>query len=98
MKNVKNENKTFNEWLNEQNDYGIMAPPMDAETAIDFLRRYLLGENWFSSNPVSSNQINTEITYLILRNYSKRYKHECKGDKNTWLARILKVLRSWMRI
>lgn len=95
---MQNENKTFDEWLKEQDDYGIMAPPMDAETAIDFLRRYLLGEDWYSPNPVSSKQINTEIVYLILRHYSKRYREERKGDKETWLTKALKALRSWMRI
>lgn len=95
---MENKNKTFDEWINEQDDYGIMAPPMDAETAIDFLRRYLLGEDWYSPNPVHSKQINTEIVYLILRRYSKRYNKERKGDTGGWLTRVLKVLRSWMHI
>ena len=95
---MENKNKTFDEWINEQDDYGIMAPPMDAETAIDFLRRYLLGENWYSPNPIHSKQINTEMVYLILRRYSKRYNKERKGGKETWLTRVLKALLSWMHI
>ncbi len=95
---MENKNKTFDEWINEQDDYGIIAPPMDADTAIDFLRRYLLGENWYSPNPISSKQINTEIVYLILSQYSKRYRNERKGVKGTWLTRVLKALRSWMHI
>ena len=95
---MENKNKTFDEWINDQDDYGIMAPPMDAETALDFLRRYLLGENWYSPNPIHSKQINTEMVYLILRQYSKRYNKERKGVKGTWLTRVLKALQSWMHI
>ena len=95
---MKNENKTFNEWLNSQDDYGIFSPPMDAETALDFLRRYLLGEEWYSPNPISSKQINTEIVYLILRRYSKRFNKELKGGRENWLTKALKALQSWMHI
>lgn len=95
---MENKNKTFDEWINEQDDYGIFSPPMDAETALDFLRRYLLGENWYSPNPIHSKQINTEIVYLILRRYSKRYNKELKGGRENWLTKVLKVLRSWMHI
>ena len=96
MENAKN--KTFDEWINAQEDYGIMAPPMDADTALDFLRRYLLGEEWYSPNPISSKQINTEIVYLILRRYSKRFNKELKGGRENWLTKALKALRSWMHI
>lgn len=95
---MENKNKTFDEWINEQDDYGIISPPMDSDTAIDFLRRYLLGENWYSPNPISSKQINTEIVYLILRRYSKRYNKELKGGRENWLTKALKALRSWMHI
>ena len=94
------ENEKFTDWLNNQEDYGIFAPPMEAETAIDFLRHYLLGENWYSPNPCHSKQINTEIVHLILLKYSKEYRKEYYGKGNTerWPTRVLKALRSWMRI
>ena len=95
---MENKNKTFDEWINEQDDYCIISPPMDSDTAIDFLRRYLLGENWYSPNPISSKQINTEIVYLILRRYSKRYNKELKGGRENWLTKALKALQSWMHI
>ena len=93
-------NKKLTDWLKEQDDYGIFAPPMDSDMAIDFLRHYLLGENWYSPNPCHAKQINTEIVHLILLKYSKEYRKEYygKGDKETWLTKILKALRSWMHI
>ena len=46
--------------------------------AIDFLKTYLLGEDWYTVNPISQEQINTEIVFEILFKYSKRFKKEYK--------------------
>lgn len=51
--------------LTDGKDYGIFAPPMKAQVAIDELCRYFLGEDWYSVNPISTEQINTEIVYEI---------------------------------
>lgn len=51
---------------------GIFAPPMDPQIALNELARHLLGEDWYSVNPVSTNQINTEIVYEIERKYNVR--------------------------
>ena len=64
------------EFVDNSADYGIFAPPMGAQTAVDFLQRYLLGENWYSPNPVSAKQINTEIVHEILWKYSRKYRKE----------------------
>jgi hypothetical protein len=58
--------------LTEEKDCGIFAPPMDPQIALDELARHLLGEDWYSVNPVSKNQINTEIVYEIERRYNVR--------------------------
>ncbi len=38
---------------------------MKAQTAINELCRYFLGENWYAVNPTNTEQINTEIVYEI---------------------------------
>ena len=58
--------------LTNGKDYGIFAPPMNAQVAVDELCRHLLGEDWYSVNPVSAEQINTEIVYEIERKYNIR--------------------------
>lgn len=51
--------------LTDGKDYGIFPPPMNAQVAVDELCRYLLGDDWYSVNPLCSEQINTEIVYEI---------------------------------
>lgn len=58
--------------LTNGKEYGIFAPPMDAQVALNELCRHLLGEDWYSVNPVSQEQINTEIVYEIERRYKVR--------------------------
>ena len=73
---------TFTEWLNDEwcKDEDICPPPLDAQRAIDFLKDYLLGENWCSTMPMSTEQINTEIVYKILCRYSKKYRKERRDE------------------
>lgn len=59
--------------LTNSKNYGIFPPPMKAQTAIDELCRYFLGEDWYSMNPISKEQINTEIVYEIECKF-RRYK------------------------
>lgn len=51
--------------LTDGKDYGIFPPPMNAQVAVNELCRYLLGDDWYSVNPLCSEQINTEIVYEI---------------------------------
>lgn len=53
-------------------DYGICPPPMDAQAAVNELARYLLGDEWYISFPLSQEQANTEIVYEIERLYKKQ--------------------------
>ena len=43
-----------------------------------FITDYLLGENWYVTDPLGQTQINEIALYEILEKYSKRYKKECK--------------------
>lgn len=74
--------KNFAEWLYEQeigdNKDNIFAPPLNAQFAINFLKYYLLGEDWYSINPVSQEQINAEIVDAILLKYSRQYRKDIK--------------------
>ena len=70
------ESEKLTDWMASTEDYGIFCPPMEAQTAVDFLQRYLLGENWYSVNPVCVEQINTEIVHEILMKYSREYRKE----------------------
>lgn len=57
--------------LTNGKDCGIFPPPMKAQTAVDELCRYLLGDDWYSTNPLSAEQLNTEIVYEIECRYKK---------------------------
>jgi hypothetical protein len=47
-------------------DFGIFYPPSTDKEALDALTEHFLGKNWYTANPVSSEQVNTEIVALIL--------------------------------
>lgn len=56
----------------------IYPPPLDPQLALDFLTKYLLGDDWYVSIPMSTTQCNTEIVFAILQKYSKDFKKELK--------------------
>lgn len=61
--------------LTDEKDYGIFPPPMEAQTTVDELCRFILGDDWYSVNPLGGEQINTEIVYTIERKLiNKNYK------------------------
>ena len=45
---------------------------------VDFIIDYLLGEDWYTADPLSHNQINQVALEEILENYSKRFRKEIK--------------------
>ena len=70
------------EWLKEHDEKGnILAPSMDAQTAVNFLCDYLLGEDFCIMYPASTGQANTEIVCEILQKYSKRLRKEIRAEK-----------------
>ena len=73
----------FTDWLkNNWDKDNIFPPPLEAQEAINFLKDYLLGEDWYSNNPISTKQINVEIVDEILSKYSKLYRKEIKDAKS----------------
>lgn len=74
--------KSITEWLKENSEEGnIFAPAMSGQKAVNFLKDYLLGEDWYSVNPLPTNQVNTEIVISILEKYSKKYKKEIRRTR-----------------
>ena len=71
--------KQFTYWLKyEAEDCGLMQPPLDAQKALNFLKDYLLGEDWYVVNPVNTQQCNTQIVWEILEKYSTEFNREKK--------------------
>lgn len=71
--------RTFPEFLKEEWESDNMLPPaLSAQDAINFLKDYLLGENWYVPYSCGAGQANTEIVYDILDKYSKRFRKEKK--------------------
>lgn len=58
--------------LTNGKDYGLFPAPMKAQVALNELCRYFLGEDWFSVNPISQEQINTEIVCEIESKYGRK--------------------------
>lgn len=70
---------TMTHWLKaEAEDCGLCDPPMNVNSAIQMLKNYLLGEDWFVSLPEGPEQVNTAIVHSILMKYSKEYRKEMK--------------------
>ena len=56
--------------LCEKGDYGIFAPPMKAQVALNELCRYFLGDDWYdASGCVAPEQVNTNIVATIEQRY-----------------------------
>lgn len=66
-------------WLDhEAKDCGLCDPPMKAQEAVDFLKDYLLGENWYVTIPENTEQCNSAIVWEILYKYSPKFRKEVK--------------------
>ena len=48
---------------------------------VNFIIDYLLGEDWYTVDPLSHNQINQVALEEILENYSKRFRKELLAYK-----------------
>ncbi len=75
-KRKETERETFDRLfhLTDMKDYGMFPSPMTAQTAVDELCRFFLGEDWYTVNPISTEQINTEIVYEIERKLNRYRK------------------------
>ena len=71
---------TFTEWLLQEttkDEDNILPPPLEPQLALNFLREYILGEDWYSANPVPTAQINTMEKYHVQKN--RNWKMVCKN-------------------
>ena len=50
---------------------------------VNFIIDYLLGEDWYTADPLSHNQINQVALEEILENYSKRFRKEVLAYKKS---------------
>lgn len=67
---------TLTEWIVNQPDYGLCNPPMDSQTALNFLFEYLgLPPDSISE---SVEQTNTYIVFEILLKHSPKFRKEYK--------------------
>ena len=77
------EHMTIIEWLRDKNSTenkdNILAPCMDAQTAVNFLIDYLIGDAWYVAYPACTEQVNTEAVIFILQKFSRKYKKELKA-------------------
>lgn len=72
----------FTNWLNANWEKDNMFPPeLNAQKALDFLQQYLLGEDWYIVNPLSTGQANCEVVHDILYKYSRKYRKEANNKK-----------------
>ena len=74
----------FTDWLDANWEKDNMFPPaLDAQKALDFLQQYLLGEDWYIVNPLSTGQANCEVVHDILYKYSRKYRKEANNKTMT---------------
>ena len=67
----------FTFWLRyKAKDCGLMQPPCKDDLALQFIRDYLLGPDWYVVNPVNHEQCNTQMVHEILYKYSRQYRKE----------------------
>lgn len=83
MRNTYNKEHILS--LCEPGDFGILAPPMKAQTAVYELCRYFLGDDWYdASGATHTEQINTAIVAAIEHKYKGakiQRKRKCKQRK-----------------
>ena len=62
----------------ENRECGIFPSSTPPLLALEVLVEYLLGEDWYVVDPLSSGQCNTVIVDTILKKYSKQYRKDIK--------------------
>ena len=75
---------SFSDWVETYKDpTNAYLPGIDPQSALNFIKRYLLGNDWHDSFAGSKAQLNSEIVKAILENYSPKYINEENGENNT---------------
>lgn len=62
----------------DDESYGILPAPTEAQLAVNVLQEYLLGEDYYIVDPLPNCQANTILVHDILLKYSRRYRKEWK--------------------
>lgn len=58
-------------------DYGICPPPISSDKGLNILIEHFLGNDWYTTDPLSPDQIYTVAIYDILEKYKeKRIKNK----------------------
>lgn len=81
------------EIMTEEDKKNIFAPPLEPQIALDILQKHFLGEDWYTANPISTKQVNTEVVYEILRRYPRR-ERLFKRLVKLWKTKILNSERN----
>ena len=62
---------------------GILPAPMSAQTALNILSSYLLGDDWYVAASINTEQCNACITAQILNDYSKKWLKDRRHFEKT---------------
>lgn len=66
--------------INKKTNEGNIFPAcIHPQIALDYLRKYLLGEDWYVNDPIATEQVNAAVVNDILYKYSSRYRKELKA-------------------
>lgn len=78
----------------------MLPETMDAQKALQKLKDYLLGEDWYIVDPVGTLQANAIITDEILEKYSARYRYEKKHPEGKTIrifGHIITIKKRWKK-
>lgn len=53
-------------------DYEPCPPPINAQKGLNILIKHFLGDDWYTTMPISTEQANAEAIYEILRDYPRK--------------------------
>ena len=66
-------------------DYGLIPAPMEAHQDLDILTSYLLGDDWYVVDSMSTEQCNAIVVEQILDKYSKKWQKDWNHyEKIAW--------------
>ena len=66
---------------NREDKDNIYCTGISDREFVNFAIKYLLGDNWYVSNPLGHEQINQVALEEILTNYSERFRKELSNYK-----------------
>lgn len=79
---MKSNRKQTDKDFIEYKDGNMFPEPISAERALQVLREFFLGDDWYTVNPVSTEQAYVYMVDNILAKYPRKYKKFCK--KKGW--------------